>query len=114
TMLDAHLLLGNFPDDPIDCDTADGRAAVKACAHARIARMIGGDGPTVNETETLRLATVAAERQFELVRAAVVQQTHRAVGLLRESLGVRRWAIVSGSGEFLARRAVQAMGRNFD
>jgi probable H4MPT-linked C1 transfer pathway protein len=113
TMLDAHLLLGNIPEDPIDCDTADGRAATKWRAHARIARMIGGDGPTVDESETLRLATEVADRQFAAVRAAVDRQTRRALGMLSKSVGDKRWAIVSGSGEFLARRAAQAMGRDF-
>lgn len=114
TSLDAHLLLGHIPEDPVDCDTADGRAATKSRAHARIARMIGGDGATVDEAETLRLATLATDRQYELVLKAVEQQTRRAAGLQRESLGVRRWAITSGSGEFLARRAVQALRSNFD
>lgn len=113
TTLDAHLLLGNIGGDPIDLDTADGRAAIKSCAHARIARMIGGDGPTVSEAETLRIATLATDRQFELVRAAVELQTRRALGLLSASIGTRRWAITSGSGEFLARRAVQSLRANF-
>lgn len=113
TALDAHLLLGNIPEDPIDCDTADGRPATKSFAHARIARMIGGDGTMVSEPDTLRLATAAADRQFELIRAAVERQTRRAVGLLAESVGYRRWAITCGSGEFLARRAVQTLGQNF-
>lgn len=114
TTLDAHLLLGHIPEDPVDCDTADNRAATILGAHSRIARMIGGDRATVSREETLRLATLAADRQFEQVRAAVELQTRRAVGLQRESLGVRRWAITSGSGEFLARRAVQAVRNNFD
>ena len=113
TALDAHLLLGNVPEDPTDCDTADGRAATRNRAHARIARMIGGDGATVGEAETLRIANTAAGRQFDLVRAAVERQTRRAVGLGAESVGWRRLAITSGSGEFLARRAVREMGRNF-
>jgi (4-(4-[2-(gamma-L-glutamylamino)ethyl]phenoxymethyl)furan-2-yl)methanamine synthase len=114
TTLDAHLLLGNIPDDPVDLDTADGRAATKSRAHSRIARLIGGDGATVSEAETCELAKHAADRQYELVRAAVELQTRRANGLLRESIGLRRWAITSGSGEFLARRAVQSLRNNFD
>lgn len=106
TCHDAHLLLGNVSDDPLDCDTADGRAATRSRAHARIARMIGGDGTTVSEAETLRLAKVAAQRQFDLVQAAVEQQTRR--------LETKGYAITSGSGEFLARRAVQSLRANFD
>jgi (4-(4-[2-(gamma-L-glutamylamino)ethyl]phenoxymethyl)furan-2-yl)methanamine synthase len=114
TTQDAHLLLGQIPEDPIDCDTADNRAATVRGAHARIARMIGGDATSVSETQARQLALTAAERQFELVRKAVEQQTRRVIGLQRESLGVRRWAVTSGSGEFLARRAVQSLRPNFD
>ncbi len=114
TTLDAHLLLGHIPEDPIDCDTADSRAATVRGAHSRIAHMLGGDRTTVTEAETRRLATMAADTQFQLVLKAVEHQTRRAIGLQRESLGVRRWAIVSGSGEFLARRAVQSVRANFD
>jgi probable H4MPT-linked C1 transfer pathway protein len=114
TTHDAHLLLGNIPEDPTDCDTADNRAATVRGAHSRIARMTGGDRTTVSETETLRLATLAADRQFQLVLRAIEQQTRRAVGLQRESVGVRRVAVTSGSGEFLARRAVQELRENFD
>lgn len=134
TSLDAHLLLGNIPDDPVDCDTADGRPATRSHAHARTARMIGGDGATVSEAETLRLAKVATEKQFELVRSAVEHHARRlaprtsdlqfamarAVMERRadfskpESLVIQQWAITSGSGEFLARRAVQSLRANFD
>jgi hypothetical protein len=114
TSLDAHLLLGHIPEDPIDCDTADGRAATVRGAHSRIAHMMGGDRTTVTETEARRLAATVADTQFQLVLKAVEYQTRRAIGLQRESLGVRRWAVVSGSGEFLARRAVQSVRANFD
>ncbi len=114
TSHDAHLLLGNLPEDPTDCDTADSRAATVRGAHSRIAHMIGGDRNTVSEAETLRLATLAADRQYQLVLNAVERMTRRTMGLIRESVGVRRWAITSGSGEFLARRAVQSLRTNFD
>lgn len=113
TIHDAHLLLGNLPEDPTDCDTADNRAATVLGAHSRIAHMIGGDRTTVSRTETLRLATLAADHQYQLVLSAVERMTRRAMGLIRESVGVRRLAVTSGSGEFLARRAVQEMGANF-
>ncbi len=103
TTRDAYLLLGRVPEDPIDTDTADGRPATRHFAHARIARMIGGDGTTVPEAETLRLATLAAERQFSMLRTSVERITRRLWSHLYSSLGTRRLAVVSGSGEFLAR-----------
>ena len=98
TTLDAHLLLGNIPDDPADTDTADGRPATRVFAHTRIARMIGGDGTTVSEAGTLQLATAAADTQLRLLREAVTCQPRGA-------------AITSGSGEFLAQRT--AVGEVF-
>ncbi len=113
TSHDAHLLLGNLSEDPTDCDTADGRAATVLGAHSRIAHLIGGDRATVSRAETLRLATLAADRQYQLVLNAVEHQTRRVQGLLSESSGGRRMAITSGSGEFLARRALWATSGHF-
>ena len=114
TTRDAHLLLGHMPDDPIDLDTADGRPAVRKFAHARVSRMIGGDGSTVPEAETRRLAHTAYVNQLNLLRTRVEQLTKRVVGLQRESLGVRRCAVLSGSGEFLARTAIDSFRANYN
>jgi probable H4MPT-linked C1 transfer pathway protein len=108
TSLDAHLLLGNLPEDTSDCDTADGRPATKAFAHARIARMIGGDATTVGQAETLELAGMAADTQSKLLQSALMRQEYRVTNLSKELTGQRWWAITSGSGEFLARRAVES------
>ncbi len=94
TSLDAHLLLGNIPDDPTDTDTADGRPATQAFAHARLARMIGGDGTTVSETETVELARLAVSRQMDLVSDAAEQQARK--------YGRPEVVIGGGTGECLA------------
>lgn len=114
TVHDAYLLLDRIPEDPIDTDTADNRPATKRFAHARIARMVGGDGATVRDSETLRLAAVAVEGQFALLCGRVEQLTRRLIGLQRESLGTRRIAVLSGSGEFLARQLVDTVRANFN
>jgi hypothetical protein len=113
TVHDAHVVLGNTPEDPIGTDTADGRPATKGFAHARIARMVGGDGTTVSEAETVRLASQAAEVQFGLLRGPLERLTRRLIGMQRESLGTRRIAVLSGSGEFLARRALEPVGGHY-
>lgn len=114
TTRDAYLLLGRVPEDPIDTDTADGRPATRRFAHARIARMIGGDGTTVPEAETLRLATLATDCQNQLLRPVAERLTRRLLGLPRESIGTRRLAVVSGSGEFLARDVLQPIRGNYE
>lgn len=114
TVRDAYLLLGRVPEDPIDTDTADGRPATRHFAHARIARMIGGDGTTVPEEETVRLATLATDCQNQLLRPVAERLTRRLLGLLRESIGTRRLAVVSGSGEFLARDVIRPVNANYE
>ncbi|HEV3237901.1 MAG TPA: hydantoinase/oxoprolinase family protein, partial [Gemmataceae bacterium] len=56
TTLDAYLLLDLLPENPTDHGTADGRPATKKQAHARMARMIGGDQETTPLEETIHLA----------------------------------------------------------
>jgi (4-(4-[2-(gamma-L-glutamylamino)ethyl]phenoxymethyl)furan-2-yl)methanamine synthase len=67
TMRDAYLMLGYTPEDPDDCNTADGRPATRIFAHARLARMLGGDAELITTRETLGLAMRASIAQFELI-----------------------------------------------
>ena len=55
TTLDVYLIRGEIAEDPENRDTADGRPATKAHAHARIARMLGADLETSTEEERLIL-----------------------------------------------------------
>ncbi len=96
TSHDAHLLLKHSPEDPTDCDTADGRPATIAYAHARIARMIGGDATTVSLQRAIEIAQLAIERQLEILREP-----------LERIAAQHSTAILSGSGEFLARLAIE-------
>jgi probable H4MPT-linked C1 transfer pathway protein len=100
TTLDAYLLLGDLPEN-LDAPTADGRAATRAHAHSRMARMLGGDGETCSTDETMGLARRAAAAQQAILRHAL----HRVTRTL-PAAPVR--FIVSGSGEFLARRVLGA------
>ena len=93
---DAHLLLKHLPEVPTDCDTADGRPATIANAHARIARMIGGDATTVSLHRAEEIAQVAFEKQLELIRKP-----------MKRLASEESTAILSGSGEFLVRIAIE-------
>ncbi len=102
TTQDVDLLLDEIPESPNDRNTADGRPATKAHAHARLARMIGADSETVSFTEAVHLA-----RQ---VRTAQVQALTEALASVMGLLGtVPQVVVVSGAGEFLARRIVGEM-----
>lgn len=95
TMLDVHLLLGHRSEDANDLDTADGRPATRPFAHARMARMLGGDGELIPTADTLDLAQRAAARQAEIINAAARMVAAR----LPERPAV---LLTAGSGEFLA------------
>ena len=97
TTLDAFLILELLPEDPEDRNTADGRPATRACAHARLAHMLGGDGETCSPDETRSLAERTVARLVERV----------ANGVERVAGGSPGTVIFAGSGEFLGRFVVR-------
>jgi len=100
TTLDVYLLLGLLPEDPTSCRTADGRPATRTAAHGRLARMICADTETSTSEQRLRLAQDLADRQARLIR--------QAVDIVAQHLPAPPQAIIlSGSGEFLGRRALE-------
>jgi probable H4MPT-linked C1 transfer pathway protein len=64
TTRDIYLMLGHLPEDPSDCDTADGRPATRACAEARVARMICADLDTTTKSERRKVAERAYWEQW--------------------------------------------------
>jgi len=100
TTLDVYLLLGVFDEDFNDCQTADGRPATKKNAHARLARMVGGDCEITSETATRRLASDVNAKQRGLLTGAI----RAVVGRMPRTPEA---VVLSGSGEFLARSAWQ-------
>ncbi|MBA4063773.1 MAG: H4MPT-linked C1 transfer pathway protein [Isosphaera sp.] len=104
TTHDAYLLLGKVAEDPADRDTADGRPATLPFAHARLARMIGGDAETVTREEAAGLAEEVMDKQIRLIEYGIAQAGGTLRSILRASelpAGVR--FVVSGSGEFVLR-----------
>lgn len=95
TTLDVYLVLGKIPEDANDRDTADGRPATQPFAHARLARMLGGDGELTPQAETRHLAELIASRQADLIRHACRDVASRLPD--RPS-----HIVTAGSGEFLA------------
>jgi probable H4MPT-linked C1 transfer pathway protein len=104
TTLDVFLMLGDIGSDPSDLETADGRPATVENARDRLARMVCADREELSVDDALALARSAEDSLLRrLVRAA--ERSCRA------TIGSPRFAIVAGSGEFLARRvAVSLLG----
>jgi probable H4MPT-linked C1 transfer pathway protein len=102
TTLDVYLALGDVPPDASDRDTADGRPATAAFAHARLARMLGGDGETVDLRETRRLALRARDRQYDQLRGALKSACEWCGG-------VPPALVLSGSGGWLVPAVVGRM-----
>jgi probable H4MPT-linked C1 transfer pathway protein len=100
TTLDVYLLLGEIPEDPNDRSTADTRPATRDAAHARLARMKCADSEAFSMIETMALAQDLANRQSGLLRKAFRNQTD-------QSDSRPNAVVVSGSGEFLARRVLE-------
>jgi probable H4MPT-linked C1 transfer pathway protein len=102
TMHDVFLLLGDVPEDPADGDTANGRPATIAAAHDRIARMVCSDRDDVSLDRARQFAQQFADGQqatiLEAVRTVIDRQPSPPATV-----------VVSGSGEFLARRVVAAL-----
>ena len=96
TTLDAYLLLDMIPENPDDCQTADGRPATKAAAHARLARMICADLESSTKDERLRLAENVQMRQVTTLGFAVEAAVSRLPG-------PPQTVVLAGEGEFLAR-----------
>jgi probable H4MPT-linked C1 transfer pathway protein len=98
TTHDVYVLLGLLPAEPQNTSTADGRPMTSDMAHARLARMLGGDTEVTPEPATRDLAGQAFGRQ----RALIGRGIERVVGRLP---GPPQTVIFSGAGEFLAEYA---------
>jgi probable H4MPT-linked C1 transfer pathway protein len=99
TTLDVFLVLGEVAEDAADTNTADGRPATRAGAHARLARMLCADVETSTDEERLALAERVRDSLVSLLDSAVDAVAGRPPGLPGTFL-------LAGSGEFLARRVL--------
>jgi probable H4MPT-linked C1 transfer pathway protein len=94
TTIDVYLLLGWITEDAADHNTADGRPATKAAAHARLAHMLCADLETSTTEEREKLVNLILLKQVTSLQWAV----ERVAGRLHEP---PRTVIVAGEGEFL-------------
>lgn len=97
TSLDAWLLLGEIAEEENNTATADGRPATKEFAHARLARMVGGDSESISRKESLKMAQFIAQKQTELIAGALEKVRNQRPQEIH----------FTGHGAFLARRALK-------
>jgi probable H4MPT-linked C1 transfer pathway protein len=102
TTLDVYLVLGDLPEDVADRGTADGRPATQPAASARLARILCADLESCTAEDVRGLAQRVNDRQRDLIGRALAEVSAR----LPEA---PRAVITSGSGEFLARQALQTV-----
>ena len=102
TMWDVYLTLGDLPDEPQSTQTADHRPATKEAARDRLARSICADRETFSETDARLMADSLAQAQLRKIAAIAVQ----LIGRLQQP---PHTVVISGRGEFLARRVLDEL-----
>lgn len=100
---DAYRTLRLIEEEAVDPDSSDGQSATRARSRDRLARMLRTDWTSFGEDDSLAVAGHVYEEQGRLLREAL----HRVAG---ESLETACAAVISGSGEFLARKALEGSG----
>jgi probable H4MPT-linked C1 transfer pathway protein len=103
TTQDVYLVLGLIPEAPTDRDTADGRPATVEYSLARLARVLGADREMLSDDHIIHFATRVDARICDTLTTAV----HAAYYDQQSPPPELRTLIVSGAGEFLARRVVE-------
>lgn len=102
TTADAYVLLGEIAEDTNCTNTADGRPRTRPFSHARLARAICADLTMFAVDDALRAAEAVREAQVDLLATAA----RRVLGCME---GPPRTIVLSGHGEFLARRLLARM-----
>ena len=102
TTRDAYLLLGDLPESPNDHHTADHRPATRDAACRRMARMLSANELQFGVDDAVACAQRVAQEQL----AMLVRAAQRVLDRLQPQPAT---AILSGHGEFLARRLLAAL-----
>jgi probable H4MPT-linked C1 transfer pathway protein len=102
TMWDVYLTLGDLPEEPNNRMTADRRAATKEAARDRLARAICADREMFTEADARQAAAALAQAQVKRIASIAVQ----LIGRLQQP---PHTVVISGKGEFLARRVLDKL-----
>ena len=103
TTWDVYLTLEDLPEEPASLHTADGRPATRAFALDRLARQICADRTLFGPLDAQAASRAVAQQQrLQIARAVEV--------VLRRQPRPPQTVILSGRGEFLARRVIDSLG----
>lgn len=102
TTRDVYLILGKIKEDDSMTTTADGRPATKAAARVRLARTICADLEQFNSRDAAVIAEAAAIAQRRLLSQAIEKVATRLPA-------PPSTVILSGHGEFLAKRVIRQL-----
>ncbi|MEZ6120728.1 MAG: hydantoinase/oxoprolinase family protein [Pirellulaceae bacterium] len=103
TTQDAYVILGDLSEDSANYYSADGRPATKVYARNRLARSICADADDFNHRDAIAISQAIAEAQAEHLASAIER-------VLSRTNDAPRSIVLSGHGEFLARRALEQLG----
>ena len=111
TSLDAHLVNGDISDDPQDRNTADSRPATRVAALNRLAHAVCCDLDEISNEQLEHIARYISDRQIAQIAAGIghrLQYVSHLAGTEPESVQL----LLSGSGDWMAERALETCGWN--
>ena len=103
TSSDVYLLLADLVESKTNRNTADRRPATKAAARSRMGRMICVAGDDFNHRDAVAMAQYVADAQVSHIAEAMKRVLHRMPS-------EPQTVVLSGHGEFLAKRVLKEMG----
>ncbi len=110
TSLDVHLLNGDISASEDETDTADGRPVNRQASLNRLAHMLCCDASELSENQLIQMAAYVASQQTQQICAAI----RNRCDYLKEFSGASQkpQVLLSGSGAWLAERAIQEIGES--
>jgi probable H4MPT-linked C1 transfer pathway protein len=102
TTRDAYTILGDLAEDAGEKRTADGRPATKAFARARLGRLVCADEESFNHRDAAVIAESITDVQTQQLMVALNDVMKRLPSPPAKF-------VLSGHGEFLARRALETL-----
>ena len=111
TSLDVHLVNRDISDDPQDRNTADKRPATRAAALNRLAHAVCCDTDEVSDGQLEHIARHVSDRQIAQIATAIghrLKYVSDLAGTEPETVQL----LLSGSGDWIAERALEICGWN--
>ena len=111
TSLDVHLVNGDISDCPQDQNTADNRPATRDAALNRLAHVVCCDRNEISDAQLEHIARHVSGQQIAQIAAAIahrLQYVSNLAGTEPEAVQL----LLSGSGDWLAERALETCGWN--